>query len=36
MDFFRLYGMFFISFGFLCIFFGLVRAFEIDFDPLSR
>ena len=36
MDLFGLYGMFLISFRFVCIFFGLLDAFEIDFDPLSR
>ena len=34
MDLFGLYGMFFISFGFLRIFFGLFGAFEIHFDRL--
>ena len=34
MDLFGLYGMFLISFAYLCIFFGLFCAFEIDFDGL--
>ena len=34
MDFLGLYCMFLISFGLLCIFFGLSAAFEIDFDRL--
>ena len=34
MDLFGLYGMFLISFGLLCIFFGLFGAFGIDFDRL--
>ena len=34
MDLFGLYGMFLISFRFLCIFFGLSVPFEIDFDCL--
>ena len=36
MDLFGLYGMFFISFRFLCIFLGLFGAFEIHFDRLKR
>ena len=34
MDLFGLYGMFLIKFAYLCIFFGLFFAFEIDFDRL--
>ena len=34
MDLFGLYGMLLISFGFLYMFFGLLGAFEIDFDRL--
>ena len=34
MDPFGLYGMFYISYGFLCVFFGLFSAFEIDYDRL--
>ena len=34
MDLFGLYGMSLISFDYLCIFFGLFGAFDIDFDRL--
>ena len=34
MDLFGHYGMFLISFRFLCIIFGLFGAFEIDLDRL--
>ena len=34
MDLFGLYGMFLISFGFLCIFFGLFGIVEIAFRSL--
>ena len=34
MDLFGLYGMFLICFGFLCIFFGHLGAFKIDFNRL--
>ena len=34
MDLFGLYGMFLITFGFLCIFFGRFGAFKIDFNGL--
>ena len=34
MDILELYGLFLISCGFLCIFFGLFGAFKIDFDRL--
>ena len=35
-DIFELYGMFLISFGFLCIFFGLFCAFKIDFRSFIK
>ena len=34
MDIFEIYGMFMISFGFLCIFYGLVGSFKTDFNRL--
>ena len=36
MDLFRPYGMFFIRFGFLCIFFGFFSIVEIDFGSFIK